>query len=269
MQKNIWIKLAVVFTFLVLLTGCGNSVGESDEKTLRIGSMEGIQSEVLDVAAGKLEEQGYQVEIITFSDYQTPNTALEEGSLDANIFQHTPFLTTYNEDKNSSLVSVGPAFLNPMAIYSENYQSIDDVQEGDLFALPNDPSNMGRAIFLLEATGLVTIDEGVENPTTDDIVENPKNLKFIDLEPAQVVASLQDNEFAAVNSNYAVDFGLNPKEDSIFIENFDSPYTVQIVTSDELKDSQKITDLVTAYQSDEVAQAMDELSGGTLLPGWK
>ncbi|MDO5457890.1 MAG: MetQ/NlpA family ABC transporter substrate-binding protein [Atopococcus tabaci] len=269
MKKNLFVKLSILLALLLFLAGCGNSESSPDDQTLKIGSMEGLQSEVLDVAVEKLEEQGYTVEIVTFSDYQAPNTALEENSLDANIFQHTPFLDSYNRDKGTDFVSAGAAFLNPMAIYSENYLSIDEVQDGDLFALPNDPTNMGRALLVLEATGLIEIEEGVDNPTTDDIIENSKNLEFIELEPAQVTASLEDVDFAAINSNYAVDFGLNPKEDSIFTESIDSPYTVQIVTTQELNDSQKISDLVAAYQNDAVVDAMDELSNGTLLPGWK
>lgn len=269
MKKNLFVKLSMLLALILILAGCTNSTGSSDDQTLKVGSMEGLQSEVLDIAVEKLEEEGYTVEIVTFSDYQAPNTALEENTLDANIFQHTPFLDSYNKDKGTDFVSAGAAFLNPMAIYSENYQSIDEVQDGDLFALPNDPTNMGRALFVLEATGLIKIEEGVDNPTTSDIVENPKNLEFSELEPAQVPASLQDVDFAAINSNYAVDFGLSPKEDSIFTESTASPYTVQIVTTQDLNDSQKISDLVAAYQSDDLANAMDELSGGTLLPGWK
>lgn len=253
----------------VILAACGNSASDSEaDKTIKIGSMEGIQAEILDVAVQKLEELDYEVEIVTFTDYNTPNSGLTEGSLDANIYQHTPFLEQYNTDHGTDLTSAGAAFLNPMAIYSESYQSIDEVADGAAIALPNDPSNMGRALLLLADAGLITFEVGMTNPTTSDIVNNPKNLEFVELDPAQIPGKLSEVEFAAINSNYAVDFGLNPRNDSIYIEGADSPYVVQIVTTAENVESEKINALVTAYQSDEVKAAMDELSNGTLIPGW-
>lgn len=252
------------------LAACGNGASDSEaDNTIKIGSMEGIQAEILDVAVQKLEAEDYKVEVTTFSDYNTPNNALTDGSLDANIYQHTPFLEQYNTDHGTDLKSAGAAFLNPMAIYSETYQSIDDAENGATFALPNDPSNMGRALLLLANAGLITFEEGVTNPTTSDIIDNPKQLEFIELDPAQIPGKLTEVEFAAINSNYAVDFGLDPRNDSIYIEGADSPYVVQIVTPAEDVDSEKIQALVNAYQSDEVKAAMDDLSNGTLLPGWE
>ena len=265
-------KLLLVVIGLVALTlaACGNDEGTStlSEDKLVVGSMSGQQEGIVEVAAEVAAENGLDIEIKTFSDYIIPNTALDEGDLDVNIYQHKPFLKQFNEDRGTDLVPVAEAFLNPMAIFSEKYASIDEVEDGVTFGLPNDPTNGGRALLMLQEAGLIKVKEDVENPSVMDIVENPKNLEFIELEAAQIPKQLSEVDFAAINSNYALESGLDPIKDSIYRESTDSPYVVYIVVRAENKDHPAVKKLVEAYQSDKVKTYIEETFQGTLIPAW-
>lgn len=266
-------KLLLVFIVFVALTlaACGSSgdTGALSEDKLVVGSMAGEQAEIVELVAEIAAEDGLEIEVVTFSDYIMPNTALEEGDLDANIYQTLPFLDQYNEDHGTDFAPVGEAFLNPMAIFSEEYASIEDVEDGATFGLPNDPTNSARALLLLQDTGLIKVDEEKAIPSVMDVIENPKNLEFIELEAAQIPKQLSEVSFAAINSNYSFEAGLHPIDDSIYRESTDSPYTVNIVVRAENKDDPVVQKLVDAYQSDEVKDHIEEVFGGTLLPGWE
>ncbi|WP_067724561.1 MetQ/NlpA family ABC transporter substrate-binding protein [Oceanobacillus damuensis] len=262
--------LAIIGLVALTLAACGNEdTSTLSEDKLVVGSMAGDQAEIVEFVAEIAAEDGLEIEVMTFSDYIMPNTALEEGDLDANIYQTLPFLDQYNEDHGTDFVPVGAAFLNPMAIFSEKYESIDEVEDGALFALPNDPTNGARALLMLQETGLIKVNEEETNPSVMDIVENPKNLEFIELEAAQIPRQLSEVDFAAINSNYSFEAGLNPIEDSIYRESTDSPYTVNIVVRAENEDDPAVQKLVDAYQSDAVKDKIEEVFGGTLLPGWE
>lgn len=267
-------RLLFIFLSLVALTlaACGGNkeeeAGPLSEDKLVVGSMDGEQAKILEVVAEVAAEDGLEIEIKTFSDYIMPNTALDEGDLDANIYQHKPFLDQFNADHGTDFVPVGAAFLNPMAIFSDKYESLDEVEDGATFGLPNDPSNGTRALLMLQEAGLIKLDESVANPSIYDVVENPKNLDFIELEAAQIPKQLSEVDFAAINSNYSFEAGLHPIEDSIYREATDSPYTVNIVVRAENKDDPAVQKLVKAYQSDKVKAHIEEAFEGTLLPGW-
>lgn len=268
-------KLLIVLIGLVafVLAACGNdeetSTNTSSKDKLVVGSMSGQQEGILEVAAEVAAENGLEIEIKTFGDYILPNTALDDGDLDANIFQTKPFLNQFNKDRGTDFVPVGEAFLNPMAMFSEKYSSLDEVEDGATFGLPNDPTNTARALFLLQSAGLIKVDEKAENPYITDIIENPKNLEFVELEAAQIPKLLSEVDFAAINSNYSLEAGLNPIEDSIYREGTDSRYNVYIVVRPEDKDNPAVQKLVEAYQSDKVKAYIEEEFKGTLLPAWE
>ena len=232
------IVLAGVLTFG--LVGCGNgaSTGSADsknDKVIKIGVTPKPHEEIVNVAKPLLEKEGYTVEITEFNDYVQPNTAVSEGTLDANYFQHMPYLKEQNESKGFNLVSVGAIHLEPMGLYSKKIKSLDELKDGATIAVPNDPSNEARALRLLESKGIIKIAEG-ELVTPKDITENPKNLKFTELEAAAIPRSIDDVDAAVINGNYAIEANFNPTKDAIIIEDKDSeaakPYANIIVVKE-------------------------------------
>lgn len=261
----------------VLLTGalaaCGDDSSNGDkaldEKKLVIGVTAGPHEQIVEVAKEVAAKDGLEIVIKPFSDYILPNTALSEGDLDANSYQHEPFLDTFNEDHGTDLVPVGKTILNPMGVYSDKYKSIDEIPDGATFGLPNDPTNGARALYILEENGLIKIKEDKrETASIYDIEENPKNLKFIELEAAQIPKQLSEVDVAAINTNFALSAGMNPKEDSILLESSNSPYVNYIVVRAENKDDPTIQKFVKAYQSEEVKKFIEEEFQGSVLPSW-
>lgn len=269
MKKLLLLVVISLVTFT--LAACG---GEEDTSTLSedkliVGATSGPQEEILEVAAEVAAEDGLEIEIKSFSDYILPNTALDEGDLDANSYQHKPFLDEFNEDHGTDLVPVGATILNPMGVFSEKYTSIDEVEDGATFGLPNDPTNGSRALLILQDAGLIKVDEEVDNPSVIDVVENPKNLEFIELEAAQIPKQLSEVDFAAINTNFALEAGLSPVEDSIYREGTDSPYVNYIVVRAENEDDPVVQKLVDAYQSDKVKTFIEEEFQGSMIPAWE
>ncbi|GGA26508.1 MetQ/NlpA family ABC transporter substrate-binding protein [Psychrobacillus lasiicapitis] len=261
----------------VLLTGalaaCSNDSNSEDkaldENKLVIGVTAGPHEQIVEVAKEVAAKDGLEIVIKPFSDYILPNTALAEGDLDANSYQHEPFLNTFNEDHGTDLVPVGKTILNPMGVYSNKYKSMDELPDGATFGLPNDPTNGARALFILEENGLIKIKEDKrETASIYDIEENPKNLKFIELEAAQIPKQLSEVDAAAINTNFALSAGINPKEDSILLESSNSPYVNYIVVRAENKEDPTIQKFVKAYQSEEVKQFIEEEFQGSVLPSW-
>lgn len=273
MKKTI-LLLTLSFV-LLLLSACGSSE-ESEESAplsedkLVIGVTAGPHEEILEVAAEVAAEDGLEIEMQVFSDYVLPNTALDQGDLDLNIYQHAPFMEQFNEDHGTNLVAVGETILAPLGIYSEKYQSLDEISDGALFGMPNDPVNGSRALLILEREGIIELAEGVEeNATINDVTSNPKNLEFIELEAAQIPKQLGEVDFAAINTNYALSAGINPKEDSLTIESTDSPYVNYIVAREENANDPVVEKFVNAYQSDRVKEFIEEEYEGSMLPGWE
>lgn len=241
-----------------------------NQEKIKVGATSGPQEEILEKAAEVAAKDGLEIEIIPFSDYVLPNTALDQKELDANSYQHKPFLDTFNEDHGTNLVTAGSTILNPMGIYSTEFESMDDLPKGSKFGLPSDPTNGSRALAILANEGYITIKEGKENDATIyDIEENKLELEFIELDAAQIPKQLPELAAAAINTNFALEAGLSPKEDSILLESAESsPYVNYIVVREENQNDPVIQKLVKAYQSDEVKKFIEEEFKGAMIPSW-
>lgn len=260
-------------TALVLsLAACGGektSEGTLNDGKLVIGVTAGLHEDITKLAAKIASEDGLEVDIRVFSDYVLPNTALVEKDLDMNNFQTQPFLDTFNEDRGEELTSIGNTILNPMGIYSSKYASIEEIPDGATFALPNDATNGGRALVVLADAGYITLKEGVNiNASIYDVEENPHNYEFIELEAAQLPTQLAEVDFAAINTNFALEAGLNPKNDSIILESADSPYVNKLVIRPGEEDSEDVQKFMKAYQTDEVRDYILKTYEGAVIPGF-
>ena len=208
---------------------------------------------------------------MTFNDYVLPNEALSKGDIDANAFQHKPYLDQQIKDRGYKLVAVGNTFVYPIAGYSKKIKSLDELQPGSQVAVPNDPTNLGRSLLLLQKVGLIKLKEGVGLlPTVLDVTENPKNLKIVELEAPQLPRSLDDAQIAlaVINTTYASQIGLTPAKDGIFVEDKDSPYVNLIVTREDNKDAENVKKFLQAYQSEEVYQEANKVFNGGAVKGW-
>src|SRR5690625_1821748 len=277
-----FITLLFTLTIIVILVGCGNSSNEgntTDEATsdteddetysLVVGVTAGANEQVMEKVKEVATENGLDIEITVFTDYVMPNVALAEGDIDANSFQHKPFLDEFKEDRNLDLIDVANTINFPMGIYSEKIDDISEIQEGDKLGLPNDPSNAAHALFLFEGAGLITLKEGADiTASVQDIEDNPLNLEFIELEAAQIPRQLDELAAAAINSNYAIESGFVPTEDTLYIEPNDSPWIDLIAVRTEDKDDPAIARLIESYHSDAVKQFIEEEFDGSLIPTW-
>lgn len=260
--------LALALTSAVALTGCGSK--ESDEKVIKVGATPAPHAEVLEVVKDKLAEEGYTLEIVEYNDYILPNRAVSEGEIDANYFQHISYLNNYNEENETDLVSAGSIHYEPFALYPGKTASIDSLADGAKIAVPNDGTNEGRALKLLEAEGLIELDPDAGFLATKlDIVKNPKNLEIVEMEAAQLPRVLTDVDMAVINGNYAIDAGLN-LSDAIAVEADDSEaaeaYANVVAVKKGNENSDKIKALVAALQSEEVRKFMEETYGGAVVP---
>ena len=272
------------------LAGCGSqatsssaSAASSEASTSAASSLETItvaavptpHAEILnDVVAPILEEEGYNLVVKEFSDYVLPNTATEEGEVDANYFQHGPYLENFNAEQGTHLVSVVAVHYEPFGLYAgkdKSLTSLDDLAEGATVAVPNDATNEARALLLLEDAGLIKLADGAGlTATKADIVENPRNLDIVELEAAQTALSLDDVDIAAINSNYALEAGLNVSKDAIVTESADSEaaqtYANLLVVKEGNEDSAAVQALAKALNSDEVRDYINKTYEGAVVP---
>ena len=226
-------------------------------------------AEILKQCVDILKEQGIELVVNEYSDYVVPNTAVEDGDEDANYFQHVPYLDNFNAERGTHLVSVAGVHIEPMGLYAGNSASLDAIPDGGKVAVPNDPTNEGRALLLLEAQGLIKLkDSSNLEATPNDIAENPKNLEFVELEAANVPANLDEVDIAAINSNYALGAGLNPVEDALVIEAADSPYVNILVVKEGNENNEAVQALVKALQSDTVKDYINNTFGGAVVPAF-
>jgi D-methionine transport system substrate-binding protein len=271
----------------IALAGCGGSQTPAEQpkadaktdakaetktaQTIKVGVMSGPEHKVAEVAAKVAKEKyGLTVEYVEFNDYALPNTAVSKGDLDANAMQHKPYLEKDSQEKKlDNLVIVGNTFVYPLAGYSKKIKSLDELKEGGVVAVPNDPSNLARALILLEKQGLIKLKDNTNLFSTSlDIVENPKKLKIQEVDTAVAARALDDVDLAVVNNTYAGQVGLNASENGVFVEDKDSPYVNIIVARKDNADSEAIQNFVKAYQSDEVeAKAKEEFKDG-VVKGW-
>lgn len=260
----------LVLVVLVFLAACGNDNGGAlSEDEITVGVTAGPHEQILEKVQEVAAEQGLTINIEVFTEYVIPNTALAEGELDANIFQHKPFLDNFKEDRNLDITEVATTVNFPMGIYSLDITDVSELQEGDTVALPNDPTNGARALILFEQAGFITLREGAgAEAMIIDIEDNPLDLEFIELEASQIPRQLEEVTIAAINSNFAIEHGFVPTEDSIFIEPSDSPWVNWIVVRDENKDDPVVQKLIDAYHTDEVKQFIEDTFEGSVVASW-
>lgn len=236
-------------------------------KTIIVGATPVPHAEILEVAKPLLEKEGFKLEIKEFNDYTIPNLATEDGDLDANFFQHLPYLNEFNKNKGTHLVKTVGVHLEPMGVYSAKIKDLNELKNGDTVAIPNDPTNESRALDVLASAGLIKLND---NPlkTPLDIVENPKNLKFSEIEAAQIPRTLGDVTIAVINTNYALNAKLNPSKDSLALESTESPYTNYVVVKAGNENSSKTKALNKAINSDEIRSFIKSKYEGAILPSF-
>lgn len=269
MKRKTIITGILIGALAFALGGCGASSEGKDDKTIKIGVSPVPHKEIVEQIKPDLEEKGYNVEVIEFNDYFTPNTALAEGSLDANFFQHIPYLEDQNNTKGLNLDYTAQIHLEPLGAYSKKIKDIKELKDGAIIAIPNDPSNEARALKLLSENGLIKIKDG-ELITPKDITENKRNFTFKELEAAAIPKALDDVDLAVINGNYAIDAGFSVKKDALLAETKDSeaskPYGNVLAVKKENKDTQKIKDLTEALTSDKVRDFINENYDGNVIP---
>ncbi len=236
---------------------------------IKVGVSPGEHAEIMEEVARIAEPMGLDIDVIEFSDYVVPNQALADGDIQANSFQHVPYLEAQMKDRGFELSVVGNTITTPMGVYSDKITDIADLEEGATFGIPNDPTNGGRALLVLQQLGMIKVDEAAGLvPTVLDITENPKNLSFKELDAAQLPRSLADLDAALINTNYAIASGLSPKEDSIAMESADNPYVNVIAVRKGEEEAAWVETLLKAYHSDEVKAFIDESYQGTVITSW-
>ncbi|MBD1555814.1 MetQ/NlpA family lipoprotein [Vibrio sp. S9_S30] len=269
MKYNLKSLLAVAAAASALvLTGCGEK--EVDTSKIKVGVMAGAEAQVAEIAAKVAKEKyNLDVQLVTFTDYVTPNAALDDKSIDINAFQHKPYLDQQVTDRGYKLAIAGNTFVYPIAGYSKQVTSVDQIQEGARIAVPNDPTNLGRSLLLLEQQGLLTLRDGVGLlATVRDIVANPKNITIVELDAAQLPRSLDDVALSIINTTYASSINLTPEKDGIFVEDKESPYVNLIVAREENLAAENVQNFVKAYQTDEVYNAAMGIFKGGVVKGW-
>ncbi|MCF0238657.1 MAG: MetQ/NlpA family ABC transporter substrate-binding protein [Sphaerochaetaceae bacterium] len=250
-------KKSIIFVLVALFVlSCAFATGssESSSNVIKVGATPEPHAAMLNLVKEDLAAQGYTLEVIEFTDYVTPNEALESGELDANFFQHLPYLNSFNTERGFHLANAGGIHIEPLALYSKKVSSLSELKNGATIAIPNDPTNEGRALLLLQSAGLITLKEnaGLE-ATPADIATNSKNLKFQEIEAASLPRVLADVDGAVINGNYAIPAGLIATRDGLFVEGADSPYVNVIAVKAGNEEKAGIKALVKALQSDKIA----------------
>lgn len=265
--RLLWALLAG--TLAIGLIGCGSSGASTEDKTIKIGVSPEPHKAIIDQVVPILEEEGYKVEVKEFDDYELPNTALQEGELDANYFQHIAYLNTTNKEKGYDLTYTAEVHMEPMALYSKKIKALDKIADGATIAIPNDPSNEARALRVLQSAGLIKVKDG-ELITVADITENKKNLKIKELEAAQLPRTLDEVDGAVINGNYALQAGLNATTDGIFVENINDDSIKEkrniLAVKKGNENSEKIKALTKAITSEKVRKFIEENYKGTVIP---
>lgn len=268
-MKKIIATLLVVTLIGASLIGCGKKEGL--DKTIVIGASATPHAEILEKARPILEAEGYKLDIKVYNDYVQPNVALDSGDLEANFFQHLPYLESFNKEHKTDLVSAGIVHYEPYGLYPGKTKTLDALKDGAQIAVPNDASNEARALLLLETKGIIKLKEGAGiNATKNDIVENPKNIKVVELEAAQIARSLKDVDLAVINGNYAIEAGLSVEKDALAVESTDSlaadTYANIIAVKKGNENREDIKALIKALHSEEVKKYIDDTYNGAVVP---
>lgn len=281
-------KLLSALALLALLfTGCGNNApqenqtseskteesaetteNKSDEKSkVVIGVSPAPHAAIAEFVKGKLAEEGISLEIKEFDDYVQPNISLDEGELDLNFFQHLPYLEEFNQARGTKIASLGAVHLEPMGVYSTKYKSLDELKDGDKVVIPNDATNGARALVLLQEQGLIKLKDGVGLDATEvDIEENPKNLEFTAVEAASIPRVYDDSAIAVINSNYAIEAGLSPKDDTLAIESTqDNPYANIIAVKEGEENNEIYKKVYEAFTSKDTKDFINKTYQGEII----
>ena len=253
------------------IAGCGNNTNQAGQtpKEIKIGATAGPHAQVAEAVAKEAKKQGIDLKVVEFSDYVTPDKALADGDIQLNAYQHVPFMENFNKQNGSKLVAIGKTILMPMGLYSNSVRSAADVPEGTIVAIPNDPTNGGRGLALLAKAGLITLkDSSNILSTVQDITSNPNEYQFVELEAAQVPRSLDDVALAAINTNYALNAGLNPGKDALAIESKDSPYVNIVTVLKGNENDPRIKKLMEALHTPEIKKFIEEKYKGAVVPAF-
>ena len=259
--------LQSTLAFAVAATLAGGVLAQ--DKPIKIGVTAGPHAQIFEQVKKVAERDGLKIQVVEFSDYVQPNAALAAGDLDANSYQHKPYLDQQVHDRGYKFVSAAYTVNFPMGVYSKKVKSLKDLKEGARYGIPNDPTNGGRALLVLQDQGLIKLKPGADLKATPlDVVENPKKIKFVELDAAQLPRSLDDLDAASINTNYALPAGLQPGKDSIAQESAKSPYVNIIAVRERDKDKPWVAKLVKAYQSEEVRKFIQAEFKGAVVPGF-
>jgi D-methionine transport system substrate-binding protein len=283
-MKRSYVSLFLALIVALMVTGCGagqqaapqaggdanaNKPPAEQREKLKVGIMSGPEEDIWKVVKEVAAKDGLDIELVTFSDYVQPNKALEDGQLDANAFQHVPYLDEFNATNGTHIVKLADTINYPIGVYSKKIKDLSELKEGDVLGLPNDPTNGARALILFERAGLIKLKEGVGiKATVRDIVDNPKHLEFKELDAAFIPKALGDLTAAVINTNYAIENGLSPSKDAIYREPKDSPWVNIIAVREADKDKPIFQKLVKAFHSDEVKKFVTEKYGDSMVPAW-
>ena len=279
-MKKVLALIAALVVATLAFAGCGGSQSSSSSsssaaqtsgtKTLKVGATAVPHAEILEAAKPLLEKEGIKLDIVEFNDYVQPNLALNDKELDANFYQHDPYLQNFMEEhKEVKLVSAGGVHIEPMGIYSKKVKDLKDLKDGATISIPKDPTNGGRAQLLLENAGLLKHKDGVkEKATLQDIAENTKNFKFQEVEAAQVPRTLDDVDAAIINSNFAMQVQLDPTKDSLFIEDSTSPYVNIVAVRQGDENRPEIQALMKVLHSQEIKDFINNKYKGAVVPAF-
>ena len=283
-MKKVFALIATLVVAVFAFAGCGGQqaatssssgsgstvTSSSGAKTLKVGATAVPHAEILEQAKPLLAKEGIDLQIVEFNDYVQPNLALNDKELDANYFQHEPYLKNFmDEHKEVKLKNAAGVHIEPMGIYSHKVKKLDELKDGASIAIPNDPTNGGRSLLLLEKAGLLKLKDGVgEKATVQDIVENPKNLKFQEVEAAQVPRTLDDVDAAIINSNFAMQVPLDPTKDALFIEDSTSPYVNIVAVRQGDENRPEIQALMKVLHSQEIKDFINNKYKGAVVPAF-
>jgi D-methionine transport system substrate-binding protein len=268
MQRRTLVQLAATSLFALSTLGAASAFA-ADRVTIKIGASPVPAGDILKFIQPKLAEKGIDLKIVEFSDYVQPNLALKDKELDANFFQHKPFMDNFCKDRGAKLTALPGIFIAPIALYSHKIKDVKEIKKGDRITIPNDPTNGGRALQLLAGAGLLKLKDGIGHSAgVQDIVDNPLKLKIVEVEAATLPRTLDDVKAAVINQTYALSSGLNPVRDAIIIEGKDSPYAniVAVRTGDENRP--EIKTLNDTLRSPEVKQFLLDHFKGSLVPSF-
>lgn len=277
MKKKLF---AIVLGLALILTACGGKkddqkkeapAGDAAESNkIVIGVSPVPHEEIIENLADDFKEAGLDVKVVVFDDYIQPNIQTNEGDLDANFYQHVPYLDAFNKEQGTDLVSIGAVHIEPLGVYSDKISDLKDLPEGATVIIPNDTSNGARALLILEKNGVIKLKDPTNvNATEQDIVENPKNIKFVPMEAASIAGVYKDADAAVINSNYALGAGLKPGTDSIAIEDaVDNPYANVIVVKKGREGEEKFKKFMEVLQSEKTKKFIEEKYEGAIIPAF-